>query len=309
MINESDISFIACVEDSSMCVTNLYFVQLGMPRKTSIINCHFDTLGLHEGWFQVVGSCNGLLCIKGYGNVFNSFYVCNPITREFMILPDNTVVSNGGMANYGGFGFDAATGEYKVVFMYYAHAIGLGQQQGHEPVKTYMLTLGTTAWEYIGEAPAQPYRNSCVLVNGALHWRTRPRNKSGVYIVAFDIASKEFAVVPPPPIRHVLDAFDWTLCNLGGHLAVVTFDRARISNVVNVWEMSEYKVESSWHKTEVPELKYGPLKVDVGLLPESLHPSSHYAKLKFPWKPRYTNVFKHVGSLISPLDAIELHKK
>ncbi|XP_042484709.1 F-box protein At3g07870-like, partial [Macadamia integrifolia] len=197
--------------------------------------------------FEVVGSCNGLLCLSEpmyYGPRF----VCNPVTGEYICLPkpdkhtDFDIVS--------GFGFDEADNEYKVLRMLF-HSIDLGFGNGTSSFKlegeVYSLSLGK--WRHIGDVP-YPLRGkaSPAFVNGSLHWMTDEYGSLNVpeLIVSFDLGREEFQVVPPPPgfvpgwRSHRLN-----LGVLGERLCLFDYS---IDRRLEIWVMKKYGVKGSWTK-------------------------------------------------------------
>ncbi|XP_026401668.1 F-box protein At5g65850-like [Papaver somniferum] len=73
-------------------------------------------------YYSVVGSCNGLVCLNGChdneGKNYEPVYICNPITRECVFLPEFERTHDRGERLLTGFGYDSETNEYKVVRLY-----------------------------------------------------------------------------------------------------------------------------------------------------------------------------------------------
>ncbi|GAU36235.1 hypothetical protein TSUD_214320 [Trifolium subterraneum] len=68
--------------------------------------------------FDVVNSCNGLLCLcQPFNN--DPLVVCNPVTGEFIRLPKVIKSSHSQGTLYSGIGFHTKTNEYKVVRILY----------------------------------------------------------------------------------------------------------------------------------------------------------------------------------------------
>ncbi|XP_043718037.1 F-box protein At3g07870-like [Telopea speciosissima] len=67
--------------------------------------------------FQFVGSCNGLICLEPTELQFRFVTICNPITGEKWCLPpgDEFLSFNRIRVPRIGFGFDDATGKYKLI--------------------------------------------------------------------------------------------------------------------------------------------------------------------------------------------------
>lgn len=62
-----------------------------------------------------VGSVNGLICLWEYSLGVDNTYICNPITRECMILPRQQYHRQGCAVIVYGFGIGLQTKEYKVI--------------------------------------------------------------------------------------------------------------------------------------------------------------------------------------------------
>ncbi|XP_042513713.1 F-box protein At3g07870-like isoform X2 [Macadamia integrifolia] len=195
--------------------------------------------------FEVVGSCNGLLCLsepRHYGPRF----VCNPVTGEYISLPkpdkhtDFDIVS--------GFGYDEMANEYKVVRMLFRSVdleCGSGTSTFKLEGEVYSLSLGN--WRHIGDAPyALRGKASSAFVNGALHWMTDELRE---LIVSFDLGREEFRVVPPPPgFVPGCRSHSLNLGVLGEHLCLFDYS---INGQLEIWVMKEYGMKWSWTKEYV----------------------------------------------------------
>ncbi|KAJ4954344.1 hypothetical protein NE237_011127 [Protea cynaroides] len=200
--------------------------------------------------FEVVGSCNGLLCLSEplyYGPRF----VCNPITGEYIWLPKPDKRTNFDIVS--GFGYDEVANEYKVVRMLF-HSIDIGLGNGSPSFKlegeVYSLSLGK--WRDIGDVP-YPLRGkaSPAFVNGALHWMTESYDFLNVtdLIVSFDLGREEFRVVPPPPgFVPGRQSHRLNLGVLGGRLCLFEYS---IIGHLEIWIMKKYGVKESWTKEYV----------------------------------------------------------
>ncbi|OVA04118.1 F-box domain [Macleaya cordata] len=178
---------------------------------------------------DIVGSCNGLICIADYKDD-GSLYIFNPITRECLNLPN--LINQSSCLRIEdmvyGFGYLPSTNEYKVVrICYYEHFAGR--------VQVYTLGAGS-GWRDKGEItyslifyPPEP----TILANGALHWR------DGGEIVAFDLADEEFLLLPTPPcslLDSENDQYPFQLQVLGGRLCVV---HCKNEVSVEVWSLKK----------------------------------------------------------------------
>ncbi|OVA06221.1 F-box domain [Macleaya cordata] len=198
---------------------------------------------------DIVGSCNGLICLSvrrrrllGYNNR-DLFYICNPITREYIYLPgpimDDDDPENLGIGMLCGFGYLQSTNEYKVVTMYYCRndtQLFLGR------VEVYTLGDGN-GWRNKGEITYSwgpiCFISKGVFANGALHWLDIKDGK----IIAFDLADEEFHSFPSPPpcdvpFSGVPRRFPQELCVLGGWLCLV---HKREDACIDIWSIKKTK--------------------------------------------------------------------
>ncbi|XP_071715510.1 F-box protein At3g07870-like [Rutidosis leptorrhynchoides] len=197
--------------------------------------------------FNVMGSCNGLLCLSDslYGE---PVYLFNPFTRNHLELPkprqfqDQEVVF--------GFGFNPVTNEYKVVrIVYYRTPRRLIRNyRGYPTSEVQVLTIGQpnsdNVWRCLGKVPYQLDRQAkeAVVVNGRLHWVSRlgGRRLPGRTIVSFDLEDEKFKLVTKPVNRS-----NYHLAVIDGCLAVaVSCGYGKLE----IWVMKEYDVKDSWTK-------------------------------------------------------------
>ncbi|KAI3851624.1 hypothetical protein MKX03_009004 [Papaver bracteatum] len=153
---------------------------------------------------RIVDSCNGLICFSVKTKYRNSpsepLYLCNPITREIVNLPGLSIHKKEhkelAVRIAHGFGYHPLTNEYKVVRICYI----LGPNNKYSKGQVEVYTLGSDSrWRRKGETSHRlcgTYRgtNSGVSFNGAIHWL----NLGYMGIVAFDLASEDFDLLPAP---------------------------------------------------------------------------------------------------------------
>ncbi|KAF5186723.1 F-box family protein [Thalictrum thalictroides] len=152
------------------------------PKVSLRQNCHFveDIGGENEAVkplqldpvlskLEIVGSCNGLLCLGDtscYGDLI-TVYVCNPFTGESVQLPTLSSIPFESKHTLFGFGFDSVRNEYKVLRLIF-HSLKVCLADCI--VEAEVCTLGSDSWRRIGEAPFSPYGSeACVYVNGVIH--------------------------------------------------------------------------------------------------------------------------------------------
>ncbi|KAJ8766490.1 hypothetical protein K2173_022549 [Erythroxylum novogranatense] len=223
-----------------MSCQNLYSAEYG-----SIGSCRDDIREIQavkldyawkSYWIDVVGSCNGLLCIAPNEN---TLFLFNPSTRESKRIEKALMFELGVDAHLccHGFGYDSTGDDYKVV------RIGSGSV-----VSVY--SLRTDSWRRIGNFP---YNNSSVyesglLLNGSVHWAvySKEGEKPKNLVVAFDLEKEVFRdILAPdtvdPSSRIAIGVFGEKLC--------VLHSRYDIHN--KFWIMKEYGVVESWTKIAI----------------------------------------------------------
>lgn len=215
-------------------------------------------------WMRhMVGSCNGILCIRYIGvenkkrSNFNNFYLLHPITGETVVLPR---LKNAGNPHWChrycvyGFGFSPITHKYKLLVIIHPAPSSCEW-------KAMVLTVGSKSWRSIGS-----YKNpgslkqEMVYLNGFLHCFDRNRYS----IHAFDIESERFQEFQVPRHR----PFDsHGLGVLGGCLSLAEFTW-KDPDVSCVWVMKDYGIEESWTKEwfEMSRCGLRPLKFTEGKL-------------------------------------------
>ncbi|CAH1444709.1 unnamed protein product [Lactuca virosa] len=192
-----------------------------------------------------VGSVNGLVCLWQCGPQHENTYICNPVTREYMILPrprfykDNLAIS----IVYS-FGFGSLTQEYKVIRIFH----GAIPEDSTPPCRPHLLeaevyTLGTGRWRSVG-----PVSYSLIhkiygpFLNGHAHW-TVADHDSPERICAFDFHKETFELFPSPPPESEENFLSLGVIN--GCLCQSDTDH---EYTFTVWMMKEYAIKKSWHK-------------------------------------------------------------
>ncbi|GJY81703.1 F-box associated domain containing protein [Tanacetum coccineum] len=102
-----------------------------------------------------VGSINGLVCLTENGNESDITYICNPVTREYMMLPKHIFFSERNESVIFGFGVGLVTGEYKVIRTLLMHFRENPNLEIYRPdlIQAKVYTLGTGKWRQLGQVP------------------------------------------------------------------------------------------------------------------------------------------------------------
>ncbi|KAL5712618.1 hypothetical protein ACHQM5_014772 [Ranunculus cassubicifolius] len=184
--------------------------------------------------YEIVGSCNGLVCYYVPFTEKRAFYVCNHMTKEYvnLVLDDKRNYWGEDTLKYiSGFGYVQSSNEYKIV--------RINTDRG----KIQVFSLGTDrrGWRDKGEIKGKWLHNVYIskvgmLANGALHWLDYATMK----IMAFDLAKEEFDQVQSPPCflppGYVEKNDHFQLRNLGRILCVV---HLKLGNGVDIWSLKK----------------------------------------------------------------------
>ncbi|XP_052179115.1 F-box protein At3g07870 [Diospyros lotus] len=232
----------------------LYFLALSGGQESAIAKKIQTPFWEAMPEFDVIASCNGLLCLSDslYGD---PLFVYNPFTRQHRELPKSRQFDDQEVVF--GFGFHPVSNEYKVVkIIHYWNQYDAFPRRRRfripglrrSEVQVFSLN-GSRNWKSLGKVPYPLERRSSeALVNGRLHWLTQPLRRPGLRrscgIVSFDIADEQFREVARPDCGG-LNRTNYHLVVLGGCLAaVVCFHHYRFE----IWVMKEYDVKESWVK-------------------------------------------------------------
>ncbi|KAA8516862.1 hypothetical protein F0562_017320 [Nyssa sinensis] len=194
---------------------------------------------------QVLGSCNGLLCLS---NSEVDIVVWNPSIRKHRKLPLMQIEFPPGLRGscfshfvVYGFGHDVVNDEYKLVRMVQFYGVDLDSFESEVKV----CNLKSNSWRRIPDFPYYLlYKQwNGMLVSGALHWvvTRKPESDTANLIAAFDIRTEDYRLVPQPEYSD--ENFHMNVGVLGGCLSIFC---NYYSVRVDIWVMKEYGVKESW---------------------------------------------------------------
>ncbi|KAA8526571.1 hypothetical protein F0562_008226 [Nyssa sinensis] len=217
--------------DAAFFRTKIYYFEHDDTHNYTCTDVDFSLPNFED--FQVIDSCNGLLCLVHRTNT-NGIYIYNPLTRDYLKLPDPISPSQQTREMAIGFGFCSKRNEYKVVEIIHSSAISDLRSE------VYVYTVGDGSWRGIGNVPyvIRWQWASKVFVNGAFHWCS---DLPASHIVSFDIANEVFGVIPGPGI----DLGSYSLGVLRGCFSITD---SSFLDRVEIWVMKEYGVKESWVK-------------------------------------------------------------
>ncbi|XP_059631098.1 F-box protein CPR1-like isoform X2 [Cornus florida] len=220
-------------------------------------------------YVEVVGSCNGLLCLCETED--QPIVLWNPSTRKHQKLPVALIQVPRELRvaqltsdfcvffTVYGFGFDSVSDDYKLVRI--VQFCGFNDDLFYSEVKVY--SLKSNSWRRIQCFPyyLRYERVNAAVVGGVLHWvvSRKPKSEMANLIAAFDLGVEEYRLVP---LSDYLDReFHKTLNNyfrinvrvLGGCLCVIC--HYAVEDRDDIWVMKDYGVKESWAKLLSVELQ------------------------------------------------------
>ncbi|KAL7582872.1 hypothetical protein Lser_V15G45572 [Lactuca serriola] len=192
-----------------------------------------------------VGSVNGLLCLWQFGPQHDKTYICNPITREYMILPKPQYYLQHNAHLVYCFGVAPLTNEYKVIRIFQGEKIPYFSSNSRPIIsQAEVYTLGTGQWRSLGHVPYWLKGMYGPFLNGHAHWTVLDKDSSEKLCV-FDFEKETFELFPSPPC----EARDENLIfkSLGVLKGCLCRCESYDSQLV-VWVMKEYGIKKSWRK-------------------------------------------------------------
>ncbi|KAF4354312.1 hypothetical protein G4B88_007441, partial [Cannabis sativa] len=213
--------------------------------KSSLI-CVDNRLGVSEfsldflkDRVRIRASCNGLLCCSSIPDR-GVYYVCNPMTREFKLLPKSrerpvTRFYPDGEAALVGLACNLSTHKFNVVLA------GYHRNFGHRPDGTFICLVfdsESNKWRkcvsYQDDQFTHMNKNQVVFVNNGLHWLT---GRSGSGILVLDLECDMWRKMSLPYEVSEESGNRVYLLELDGCLSVI-----QISDTwMNIWALKNYE--------------------------------------------------------------------
>ncbi|KAJ4840534.1 hypothetical protein Tsubulata_027349 [Turnera subulata] len=196
---------------------------------------------------NLVGSCNGLLCLSEMG-CKRSFFLCNPMTGERMKSPVGAARKWGRkdgclVDTVSGFGFSAETNRYMVILI--TKRVDFHPRRRVNS-KAEIYFFGSDRWKSIGDVPFPAHRQFfAVSLNGGLHWIVDMDDfEDAGLIFAFDIEKERVRSIKPPR-GFTMDTSEMSLGVLWDRLFICD---SLTSYNLEIWVMRQYGVRASWTK-------------------------------------------------------------
>ncbi|KAK8558892.1 hypothetical protein V6N12_042184 [Hibiscus sabdariffa] len=248
----SNPSFISVHLQASLS-NNTPFLLLGCLKKDGLeYSLHYDNDGFGKfkqlpfprfGFVfdsQVVGSCNGVICVRLYTYDELRFVLWNHSIQKYISLPQLSFSEDDDF-NFV-FGFDLVTNDYKLLIV--------GVDKDGTWIEPYLFSLNENCWKRVN-AFSTNYAfvpGPLNFVNGAVHWSGYRERNNGEYshaILGFDLSAEEFFEINFPESSSGFP-FDLSIMKYGESSIAVT--TCPIDVELELWVMKKYGVVESWTK-------------------------------------------------------------
>lgn len=210
---------------------------------------------------NIVGSCNGLLCVAHTCNqqkLPKKLYLWNPTTRKVKHIHKYSININRRSHAYRvclGFGFDRSRGDYKVVrivqYMYpieinhstKIHKYYMDRNKYSFKHRVEVYSLNRNSWKEIGvEFEFMFVRSPPVIVNGSLYWIVEHHRDANFRhtLLSFNVESENFSTISFPND----DANSWCeVFEFKGSVAIPCTSRR--FGLIDIWTLDD---DSCWTK-------------------------------------------------------------
>ncbi|KAJ9175219.1 hypothetical protein P3X46_013796 [Hevea brasiliensis] len=221
-------------------------------------------------YFEIVGSCNGILCLSDTYRVnSHTIILWNPTIRKSTTLPLPCISFHQIYMFVLGFGCDDKSNEYKVVRIVYRVMDDKCKVDIRPQVEVYELSLD--AWRSIRISAAPQYVISelsmRVFLNGSVHWigyipSEADSDFRNLSLVLFDMSNEVFKEMKLPDSLTGLSVLDLSIFASGKLLSLIQYNRHARSQWVqygscSIWVMKDYGKVESWTKQFTIDLQGG----------------------------------------------------
>ncbi|XP_065869574.1 F-box/kelch-repeat protein At3g06240-like [Euphorbia lathyris] len=191
-------------------------------------------LNMKNHKYKIVNSCNGLLCLSNPSDN-DPVIVCNPVTGEFINLPEVRMVKDLNMPVECGFGFSPLTNQYKVIRMFTRWT------ENEKLMVAEVHVLGTETWKDLCFFPESTWKLFPTYFNGCVYWIS-PVPCS---VICFDIDKESFKSIRAPPWEKSNIVSRVSMGVLGVALCIT---EALDCDHINVWAMKDCGGKKAWSR-------------------------------------------------------------
>ncbi|KAE7995678.1 hypothetical protein FH972_000449 [Carpinus fangiana] len=200
----------------------------------------------------VVGSCNGLVCLRAYNTL--NVVIWNPTTRETKVVPESNlpIFAPAGYCTRiqgMGFGFDAKTNDYKIinfVSMYERNFDDYFMKDVKEIIyQKEVYSLSTDSWRKVDGPQCFIFENTMTCTTGMGSWLAYV-NEPDLFVLSFDMSDEVFLKTPLPD-----NVFGHRLFVLNESIAMVALmplDEKWKEIQYDIWLLLKVGVKDSWKK-------------------------------------------------------------
>ncbi|GKC24521.1 F-box/kelch-repeat protein-like protein [Tanacetum coccineum] len=187
---------------------------------------------------NIVGSCNGILCLKSYNRLISLWNFS--VRRKVAVPAHPSIGASKEVPNVVfGFGYDRIAHDYNIVGISYSSDKGIARNDS-----SFIYSMKTDSWSMIAPPTSlftKVSSNACFL-NENLHWVVFSATDSN-FIMTFSLATRVFGTIQLPKNWRQEGGCQLTIIN--GSLAVIC--RTWVINYDTIiWLMREYNNVESW---------------------------------------------------------------
>ncbi|KAK4792216.1 hypothetical protein SAY86_022651 [Trapa natans] len=204
--------------------------------------------------FNVIGSCNGILCCASDSGWPIFFW--NPATRKSRVLP-GCMFSRGGVelpeslcVFAHGFGYDCVVDDYKLVRIAFFHLL-------NKPCfRAEVFAVSEGSWREVPALACRVYSSGCTAVNGILYWVAyNCGSDDQELILSFNLRDEVFGRVYMPDSSFIGDGNCTKLSVYQESLCLIVYNFRGRSKCLDLWMMSDGARQHCWTK----QLSIGPI--------------------------------------------------
>ncbi|GKV01390.1 hypothetical protein SLEP1_g13947 [Rubroshorea leprosula] len=244
--NQSNKQFLLQISGSPLTLQSLSFCHHQLLREPVTLDP--PILLLSDWRWEMVGSCNGVLCLTTSPESIHYLGILNPSIQKLKLvlfpdLEDSFLLSDGldgpvdgtYISTEIGFGFDSRTSDFKIVIIFQEIFTGRWRQ-----VQVY--SLRKNSWKVLSNVPNSLYDmyEPQVVVNGAFYWFVNSVISDYFSILMFDFTDETFKEIKMPYcFDEDLGEFD-SLGEVKGKLSLLHFDVNSSTDVsLELWMMED----------------------------------------------------------------------
>lgn len=191
---------------------------------------------------KIIGSSNGLLCVKCSSNRVCSLFLWNPAIRKTRQVHSNANDFRGLL--FLGYGFSPVVNDYKIL-----RAYALEDEYGDEDevTRVEVYSLSTDRWKEIkfGNLEGVKFECETFSADGCMFWLGSKSDGEEELVISFDIAMEAFTLIPMPPLDKSNKYFTHKLVVYENKLAVMSHFIVGVSFTTDSWYIDLWVLEEA----------------------------------------------------------------